>query len=407
MALRYLPCLSATTTRYFPAIFFCLLVLTSLPVLAADNEPEQREQHEQRLLQLRERIAELKIFLEKAIGKKNNLQTQLEKSEREIGRIAHKVKRLQREQRQKIRKLNELKLDEQRHKARLKQHREVLKRQLRAAYAIGRQEYVKLLLNQQDVSSVGRMLTFYNYFGKARVSEINYTENLLQELHALSKVILQKTGELELLRNDYEARIKDLHTKQKSRKQLLSRLTQDIALKGEQLVALQEDEQHLNKLLQELRSIVTDIPADLGDRTPFASLRGKLGWPVATGKIVSRFGTRRNKARLRWNGVVIRASEGQAVRAIHHGRIVFADWLRGFGLMTIIDHGDGFMSLYGYNQGLYKNVGDWVEAGAEIATVGNTGGQEDAGLYFEIRYKGNPANPEKWCKKSGIRRSSR
>ena len=140
-----------------------------------------------------------------------------------------------------------------------------------------------------------------------------------------------------------------------------------------------------------------DLPTEQGERKAFAGLRGKLKWP-SRGRLANRYGSRRKEGKLKWQGVMIKAPEGTEVTAISHGRIAFSDWLRGFGLLTIIDHGDGYMSLYGGNQSLYKEVGDWVEAGDVIASVGNSGGHRETALYFEIRHNGKPTNPLKWCR---------
>jgi septal ring factor EnvC (AmiA/AmiB activator) len=149
------------------------------------------------------------------------------------------------------------------------------------------------------------------------------------------------------------------------------------------------------------------LSSDGAEHQPFAKLRGRLNWP-SRGKLITRYGSARKVGKLKWQGVNISAPEGTEVRAISHGRVAFSDWLRGFGLLTIIDHGDGYMSLYGGNQSLFKEVGDWVEAGEAIASVGNSGGRQDSALYFEIRHNGKPSNPLKWCrnKPKQIKRSS-
>jgi len=148
-------------------------------------------------------------------------------------------------------------------------------------------------------------------------------------------------------------------------------------------------------LLEQLRKALSDIPPDIGDLQPFGKLLGKLSLP-ARGRISHHFGSRRSTGKLRWQGITIDASEGNEVRAIYHGRVAFADWLRNFGMLIIIDHGDGYMSLYAHNQALYRDVGEWVDQGDVIATIGNSGGQDQSGLYFEIRHNGTPADPSRW-----------
>jgi septal ring factor EnvC (AmiA/AmiB activator) len=159
---------------------------------------------------------------------------------------------------------------------------------------------------------------------------------------------------------------------------------------------LKANQSALEKVLRAVQESMADLPANLGN-SPFASLQGKLKWP-AQGRMVHHFGAYREQGALRWNGVLIAAPPGSPVRAVHHGRVVFADWMRGFGNLIIVDHGGGYMSLYGHNESLLKGPGDWVRGGETLATSGNSGGQSQAGLYFEIRHKGTPVNPARWCR---------
>ena len=157
------------------------------------------------------------------------------------------------------------------------------------------------------------------------------------------------------------------------------------------------NEQLLQQLLKEIRKIMPTMLTEIDKRETFGKRRGRLRWP-AIGKVKKLFGKPRQAANVKWNGVLIPGKEGNNVRAISHGRVAYADWLRGYGMLIIIDHGDGYMTLYGYNQALYKETGDWVEEGEIVATVGRSGGQKKSGLYFEVRVKGQPSNPAKWCR---------
>ena len=148
--------------------------------------------------------------------------------------------------------------------------------------------------------------------------------------------------------------------------------------------------------MKSLGELLADIPSSPSESRPFSSLKGKLPWPVK-GSFLGRFGQSKNTGDLKWNGVLIKAKLGTPVRVISHGRVAFSDWLQGFGFITIIDHGDGYMSLYGHSESLFKQTGDWVQAGEVIATVGDSGGQPISGVYFEIRSRGKPVNPSKWC----------
>jgi len=174
-------------------------------------------------------------------------------------------------------------------------------------------------------------------------------------------------------------------------------MEKDIASKGSRLKKLAADEQLLQQLLKDIRNIMPSMLTEIDKRETFGKRRGRLKWPVK-GKVKRLFGKSRQAANLKWKGVLIASTEGREVKAISHGRVAYADWLRGYGMLVIIDHGDGYMTLYGYNQALYKETGDWVEEGEVIATVGRSGGQLKSGLYFEVRVKGKPSNPIKWCR---------
>ncbi|MEX1033351.1 MAG: peptidoglycan DD-metalloendopeptidase family protein [Cellvibrionaceae bacterium] len=176
---------------------------------------------------------------------------------------------------------------------------------------------------------------------------------------------------------------------------MLARLNESIETKDQELQQLARDRQYIEQLMTEIVATVGHQNTFNSD-APFAELRGKLPWP-AEGQIAHSFGSERVAGKMKWDGVLIRASEGEPVKAIHHGRVVFADYLRGHGLLIIVDHGEGYMSLYAHNQTLKKAVGNWVEAGEVIASVGSSGGQRQAGLYFEIRQHGRPTNPGTWC----------
>ena len=176
----------------------------------------------------------------------------------------------------------------------------------------------------------------------------------------------------------------------------VAKLNDSIRDKGEKLKQKERDRQELEKLLAAIEEAVVnlEVPEDF---QAFGKARGKMPWPIK-GKPSNRFGKSRNEGKMRWQGVTIPAKEGTTVRAIHHGRVVYSDWLRGSGLLLIIDHGDGYMSLYAHNQSLLRDVGEWVSAGTPISTVGDSGGLERSALYFEIRHQGKPTDPARWCR---------
>jgi septal ring factor EnvC (AmiA/AmiB activator) len=243
---------------------------------------------------------------------------------------------------------------------------------------------------------MGRVLTYYDYLNKSRIKEM---DELSDAVRSLADVQARITGEINTLNQLAQTQEKEsvrLNQAKAKRVKALSALQRDIADDEKRLAALLLDEKNLSNVVAQVDQVVRDV--QLPKQSSFAQLKGRLGWP-ARGDLVQRFGDERFQGRMRWNGVLIGATEGAEVQVIFPGRIVFADWLRGFGLMTIVDHGSGYMSLYGHNQSLGKQVGDWVEAGEVIATVGNSGGHGDQGLYFEIRHKGKAVDPRTWCKR--------
>jgi len=273
--------------------------------------------------------------------------------------------------------------------------RETLAALLRSAYVVGRGEELKLLLAQEDVARIGRMLEYFHYFERARVAQI---EALLKDLDALAQVhkaIDDETAQLAATRTQRADEAKQLDAERAQRAQVLADLEKQLKDDQARLAALGQDEKELSDLLAKLRDVFADIPKQLAGAEPFASLRGRLNWPVR-GRLVSGFGARSGERVS--SGIVIAAADGAEVHAVSHGRVVFADWMRGFGLLLIVDHGDGYLSLYGYNETLLKDVGDWVNANETVATSGSTGGQKTPGAYFELRAQGKPVDPRGWFK---------
>jgi murein hydrolase activator len=377
-----------------------LLTLGSWPGYALANGGNN-----QKLEKLRKQITALRNELDSDQQRRQTLQTRLQRTERHIGKVVSLLKRLKRQMRKQQGELKKLTLRRGGLQSDLHKQRVALARQIRAAYAIGQQEYVKILLNQQDPAAVTRTLTYYDYFHHARLARMQDIDESLAELRAVEKKMRRKSQKLEKTRGEQRSEKAQLEKTRQQRSSLLAGLKKQILAKGERLSLMEEDKRRLQRLLDSLatapRQITEPNDADLTDgnaeHKPFAQLRGQLRWP-SRGRLSTRYGSPRKVGKLKWQGVNISAPEGTEVRAISHGRVAFSDWLRGFGLLTIIDHGDGYMSLYGGNQSLFKEVGDWVETGEVIASVGNSGGREDSALYFEIRHNGKPSNPLKWCR---------
>jgi len=383
----------ALSTRLFSILILVLLVM--LPI-AGSTAPAAQEQRT-KLEALRSRISDLRAQIQSKSGEKNELSGLLQKSEQQIGRLARRLRvldgRLKR-QRKRLQGLGEEQLAQSQS---LQVQQQELARQVRAAYAMGRQERLKILLNQQDPATVSRIMVYYDYLNRVRAQKMEAIRGHMQRLAATEREILDEERKLAGLHDEQRAELAALKHAQQQRRDVVARLTRELNDQGQQLDRLQSDERDLKTLISGLEEALADIPAEHPQQAKFGGLRGRLPWP-ARGRIVKRFGAPKLGS-LVWDGVMISAPEGREIRAIHHGRVAFADWLRGFGLLLIVDHGDGYMTLYGHNQSLFKEAGDWVEVNEPIALVGTSGGREQAGVYFGIRHQGRAVNPARWCRR--------
>ena len=372
------------------AVFALLLSSSELP---ADEIAVQSE----KLQQLRERIGAIKHDIDSMRGEHAALQDALKKTEKEIGSVSAELRQLDTHTanvRQKVQKLQ----DERRvEDARLDAMRASLAQEFQVAYMAGRQERIKLLLSQEEPSAVGRLLVYHGYFARARADRMQDLLVSLQRMNDIEQTLVEKQDEIGRLRQQQADKSSRLATEQDSRRQVLARLQAQMNSKTTELTTLEQDQQRLQKLVQSLTLALQDIPPDAGQYTSLRQLKGKLRWPVA-GRITRSFGAKEAQGTLLTRGVYIATRAGTDVQAIASGRIAFSDWLRGFGLLLIIDHGDGYMSLYGQNRSLYKEVGEWVAHGATIAAAGDSGGQANTELYLELRKNGKPFNPRPWFK---------
>jgi len=276
--------------------------------------------------------------------------------------------------------------------AELASNRDALAGQLRAAYLIGREEPLKLLLNQKDPARAGRMFVYYSYFGRARASQIRLIEADVHGIEQLDGELEAEDAKLAELEKHQRAEVAALEQARSRRTQVLASLEAESHSRAQSLERLRSQQAGLERLLRELRRATEKFPVEGNDA--FAHLRGKLAWPVS-GRIVARFGESRAGG-LKWDGLLVATERGAPVRAVYQGRVIYADWLPGLGLLTIVDHGDGYMSLYGHNERLHKAVGEHVAAGDTIASAGDSGGSNRPELYFEIRRSGKPVDPRPW-----------
>ncbi len=369
--------------------------LLSLAQAADDADLETKTRQ---LNQVKSRIESLNQTLRSTQSQRDQQSRALQETEERIGLIARRIRVTDQSLQRQKRELEKLEAERADARLKLDNHRASLERQIRAAYAMGRQEKVKILLNQEDPAVVSRVMVYYDYFNAARLSEMGRIEESLQELTRIEKEIAREEIRLEQLQAKNQNERLQLEAAQTGRMEIIATLNSRLKEQGRELSDLKDDESQLTSLISNIQQALSDIPLDPAAHEPFSSRKGKLPWP-ASGRLAATFGSQREVGKLTWDGVMIEAPEGREVRAIHHGRVAFADWLRGFGLLLIIDHGDGFMSLYGHNQSLFKETGEWVEPGEVVAQVGSSGGRTHAGIYFGIRHNGEPENPKLWCRR--------
>jgi septal ring factor EnvC (AmiA/AmiB activator) len=367
------------------------------PETADPQHAAQEREAKQKLDAIRTEIKALAAQQRATEGEKSDAVRALREKETGIAAVARDVHALDEKLDAQQKELDALDRERERLETALKSQRAALAALLRSAYALGRHEELKLLLQQNDVAAIARVLAYNRYFQRARIGRIDTLSTDLESLAKVQDDIRAKTAEFAATRDARAADGARLDQERAERETLVGELDAKLKEQGERAAALGKDEKALTALLEKLRDVFADIPKQLSGAEPFASQRGHLAWPVAGAKVATAFGSADESGR-RSSGLLLTAKTGTAVHAVSHGRIVFADWLRGYGLMVIVDHGDGYLSLYGCNETLLKDVGDWVNAGETIATSGASGGQKTPGLYFELRAKGQAVDPKGWLK---------
>ena len=371
-----------------------LILLAGAPPEQAGGAEDVRQHQEQRE-RLRKQIQQLQADIRKEQERKDSLTAELADREREIGRLYQQLRLLDRQARELEEQLARAKARRQQLDESMRQDADRLARLLRSAYLIGRQERLKLFLNQQAPVLLTRMLAYHDYISRERASQLRKLRADAEELRELTQRITGKQRELQQARLRQQEQTLQLESRQQQRRLLLSQIEESLSQKGQKLARWQEDERRLGELLEQIESALKNL--DFPEQKGFRESRGSLPWPLR-GRLLKRFGAEKI-GNLRWDGVIIGAKAGDSVRAVHAGRVAWADWLRGYGLLMIVEHGDGFMTLYGNNQSLFKQTGDWVETGEIIAQAGDGRMDGSPGVYFGIRHKGRALNPVRWCGK--------
>ena len=419
------------------ALAFLALAALTLPALADD-----RAQTQQQIEATRQDINELKKVLTQLQQEREGVQKDLRGTETEMGKLEKQVDALQQQLKKTESELQRLETEKKKLQSSRAEQQKLIAIQARAAYQGGRQEYLKLLLNQQNPEQFARTLTYYDYLSQARMAQLKAFNETLKQLAGVEKDIQMQQAQLLVQQSTLGQQRDELEQVRKERQAILAKLNGDVKARDQKLQQRQQDQADLQKVLATIeetlarqareaeearrkallaqqeeerkqreaavarnapppppRKQAPEVRVSTGETFggAFGAARGKLPWPV-DGRLLARFGEAREDERTRWDGVMISASAGTAVHAVHGGRVVFADLLRGAGLLVILDHGDGYLSLYGHNQSLLKNAGDVVKAGEAISTVGTSGGQDTPALYFAIRQQGRATDPAQWCR---------
>ena len=358
------------------------------------------------LANLRKRITAMQREMDKTSESKSEAADALRESERAISNSNRKLAELAEQQRAADKKLNGLQQQERRLTGSMAEQQALLGRLLYRQYLGGKQEYLKLLLSGHDPNQVSRDLQYYKYIARSRATWLAALRDDFATLNAVSTATREQHAELKSLRAEQTAQKKALEKEQHARQRVLGKMSQQLRQQRREINRLQRDENRLAQLVDKLTKILAqpktgslfrndNLPDNRFDGSPFDQLKGRLTLPVK-GEVTNQFGAPRPDSTVLWKGLFLRTSSGQAVKAVAAGQVVFADWLRGFGNLLIIDHGKGYMSLYGNNETLYKQVGDMLHGGDVVAAVGNSGGNENSGLYFELRHESKPLDPMKW-----------
>jgi len=374
-------------------------------VLCAGAATAATAPRKEELSQLRNRIEALQKRLSAAEGARTEATDALRDSEHAISESNRSLRDLAVKQREIQSKLNDLQQQGRRAGSDIQSQQRMLSQQLYQQYLGNQPDAVKLLLNREDPNQIARDLHYLTYLARLRADLIRGLRTNIKQLDSLAQETRQQSNELAAVQAEQQAQREKLERDKLARRDVLHKVSRQIESQRREISTLQRDEQRLAKLVEQIGQVIARSRADAprNERVPdgstdgsaFADLKGKLSLPVR-GELKGRFGSPRADGGLSWKGVFIATQPRQEVKAVAAGRVVFADWLRGFGNLLIIDHGGGYMSLYGNNESLFKQVGQPTRGGEAVAAVGNSGGNTDYGLYFEIRHQGKAFDPLSW-----------
>jgi septal ring factor EnvC (AmiA/AmiB activator) len=380
--------------RRWPAVW--LLVVFALAWTNAGAAGVGAEAKEAELKQVRSRIESIRKAIHADAERRDSLASELKKADLEIQAAREQLSEIRARRLAAEARLRELQAERASTERQVTAQRDALAGELRAAYMTGREEQIKLLLNQSDPAKAARTMAYYGYFSRARAERITNLNERIAHLDLLKERIAAEAERLKAIEQDNAREVRALADARARRAKTLAQIQSKLNTRSAELAKLEREARALEKLVEELRRAIEEFP-DLAD-LPFNRARGKLPWPVK-GKLLARFGQLRAGGPLKWQGILIAAPRGTQVRALYPGRVVYADWLPGLGLLIVLDHGSGYMSLYGHNEQLYRRVGDRVDAGDVLGAVGDAAGVGQPALYLEIRRGREAVDPLPWLTK--------
>ncbi len=380
-------------TQRFCSIVCLLATMFGMGVVSSTAAAQDVSQ--EKLAELQVELRARQQVLENNKASAQELEQVLKRSELEIAKVAKALAQNKQQLNSVLAEEEALVEEQEGLKEAIRQQQSLLSSQLKSAFMAGHYDYAKMLFYQEDARNFERVITYYQYLAKARQQEITRFRDNVARLEAVTEELAEKAESLLALRKTQESQRGVLLTRQDDRKQTLAKLNKTIASESGRIATLQANEKALLDAIEAARIAAERAAARAKvSLDGLAKLKGKLLVPVE-GHIRKLFGNRR-QGQVRWKGIIIDGSEGEAVKSVASGKVLYADWLRGFGLVAIVDHGEGYMSVYGHNQALLKQAGDDILSGESIALVGRSGGQDYPNLYFEIRHKGKALNPTAW-----------
>lgn len=376
-------------------VLLAAVMLMSGPVGAEEGDLSLRQQE---LEQLQRQIQSLQAELKRRRAEESEQRQALEETERELGELTRRLRETEQRLEEARSRLDTLAAEQAGLEQQLDAQRDAMGQLLRLAYKQNNQPLIKLLLSGQRPEALARQM---HYFAILNRDQNRQLQEWLHRSQRLAEVIAEQRRITDQLANDRQSleQTRETLARQKNRRaQILANLRDEARATEQELARMEAERNQLNELVERMEAELTDMSIEFPEGVDIAEIKGRLPWPL-DGRVRARFGTPIDGSRLHWQGILLNADNGAEVRAVHHGRVVFADWLNGLGLLVILDHGDGMMTLYGRNQSLLRNVGEWVRPGDVIAEVGVSGGFDEPGLYFELRRNGQPENPANWLQK--------